>query len=314
MTSGLLILFHFLTFTFGFTALILISRRNSSVSSSVRKTFINQALFYNLTIIFMTVADIIVLASGKEMQFNKSELIFFSAMVNLNNLFSILWCLTFVLLIYKLLEITINKKIKIVLSFFCITFLLFIAYNFIGTVTHDLSYLQDITSEILCLTVVFVLGYSVYLYRKSVFIKDGKRRKAMKAFGVLFIGFSLITVFFYIDLIHLKVLSPLMSKVFIYCIDFIYNSIIVFWSCKYFDSLGTATEPIDLKNISEDQIIVKFQISKREQEIIQLVCSGKSNQEIADILFISLGTVKNHLYNIYTKLGIKNRTQLVKIF
>lgn len=131
MTSGLLILFHFLTFTFGFTALILISRRNSSVSLSVRKTFINQALFYNLTIIFMTVSDIIILTSGKELPFNKLELGFLSAMVNLNNVFSILWCLTFVLLIYKFLEITINKKLKIILSFSGITFLLLIAYNFI---------------------------------------------------------------------------------------------------------------------------------------------------------------------------------------
>jgi len=77
------------------------------------------------------VIAIIILTSGKELPFNKLELGFLSAMVNLNNVFSILWCLTFVLLIYKFLEITINKKLKIILSFSGITFLLLIAYNFI---------------------------------------------------------------------------------------------------------------------------------------------------------------------------------------
>ena len=55
----------------------------------------------------------------------------------------------------------------------------------------------------------------------------------------------------------------------------------------------------------------RHDISKREQEIIELVIKGKSNQQIEEILFISLRTVKTHLYNIYQKVGIKNRLQLL---
>ena len=55
----------------------------------------------------------------------------------------------------------------------------------------------------------------------------------------------------------------------------------------------------------------RYDISKREQEIIELVIRGKSNQQIEGILFISLRTVKNHLYNIYQKAGIKSRLQLL---
>jgi len=54
----------------------------------------------------------------------------------------------------------------------------------------------------------------------------------------------------------------------------------------------------------------KFQISSREQEIINLILNGKSNTEIEKDLFISLHTVKNHIYNIYQKLGVKSRLQL----
>jgi ligand-binding sensor domain-containing protein/DNA-binding CsgD family transcriptional regulator len=55
----------------------------------------------------------------------------------------------------------------------------------------------------------------------------------------------------------------------------------------------------------------KYDISEREQEIIKFILQGKSNKEIENKLFISLKTVKNHTSNIYKKLGIKNRSQLI---
>ncbi len=55
----------------------------------------------------------------------------------------------------------------------------------------------------------------------------------------------------------------------------------------------------------------QYDVSHREQEIITLILQGKSNREIEDELFISLKTVKNHTTNIYKKLGIKTRSQLI---
>lgn len=52
-------------------------------------------------------------------------------------------------------------------------------------------------------------------------------------------------------------------------------------------------------------------LSERELEILQLLSDGLTNQEIADQLYIVLGTVKTHNYNIYSKLGVKNRTQAI---
>ncbi|GJE41257.1 response regulator [Methylobacterium soli] len=51
-------------------------------------------------------------------------------------------------------------------------------------------------------------------------------------------------------------------------------------------------------------------LTPREQEITQLVSEGLSNKDIARATHISEGTVKIHLYNIYQKLGISNRTSL----
>ena len=55
----------------------------------------------------------------------------------------------------------------------------------------------------------------------------------------------------------------------------------------------------------------KHQITQREQEIIRLICRGKTNREIEDILFISLQTVKNNIYRIFKKLSVKNRVELI---
>jgi DNA-binding CsgD family transcriptional regulator len=55
----------------------------------------------------------------------------------------------------------------------------------------------------------------------------------------------------------------------------------------------------------------KHDLSKREFQIIELILQGKSNKEISETLFISLNTVKNHIYNLYQKLRIKNRGQLM---
>ncbi len=52
-------------------------------------------------------------------------------------------------------------------------------------------------------------------------------------------------------------------------------------------------------------------VSKREEEVLQLIADGCSSAEVADRLFISQKTVKNHLASIYHKLDARDRTQAV---
>jgi DNA-binding NarL/FixJ family response regulator len=51
-------------------------------------------------------------------------------------------------------------------------------------------------------------------------------------------------------------------------------------------------------------------VSRREKEILSHLLEGKSNREISRELAISEKTVKNHLWKLYRKLGVRNRTQL----
>ncbi len=60
-----------------------------------------------------------------------------------------------------------------------------------------------------------------------------------------------------------------------------------------------------------DTFYETYDISKREREIINQLLTGKSNKEIAAELYISYNTVKTHVKNIYRKLDVANRIQLI---
>lgn len=74
------------------------------------------------------------------------------------------------------------------------------------------------------------------------------------------------------------------------------------------DHLPTAhdkPDPIFMQRMKEAML------TPREQEVLYLVVKGLSNREIADQLFISEHTVKNHMSNIFQKLGASDRTQVI---
>jgi DNA-binding CsgD family transcriptional regulator len=54
-------------------------------------------------------------------------------------------------------------------------------------------------------------------------------------------------------------------------------------------------------------------VTRREREVIELVCTGRTNREIEGLLYVSEKTVKFHLYNAYRKLGLRNRVELVNL-
>ena len=54
------------------------------------------------------------------------------------------------------------------------------------------------------------------------------------------------------------------------------------------------------------------ELTKREFEVLGLVASGKTNKEVAELLFISVKTVETHKAHILEKLNLKNSAELVK--
>ena len=93
------------------------------------------------------------------------------------------------------------------------------------------------------------------------------------------------------------------------------NGLIIWWVIFYSGKLNRNVI-FKTENAKSDplELMLKYNISKREIEVIQLICEGLTNKEIAEKLFISIDTVKDHNSRIFQKTDVKNRTQLAKLF
>lgn len=70
-------------------------------------------------------------------------------------------------------------------------------------------------------------------------------------------------------------------------------------------------------NAGVDRILkasASFGLTKRETEIVSLVCAGRGSDEMCQALFITHATLSKHMSNIYAKTKVKNRTQLFALF
>jgi DNA-binding CsgD family transcriptional regulator len=65
--------------------------------------------------------------------------------------------------------------------------------------------------------------------------------------------------------------------------------------------------------VSSRGLYASLGISKREREVAECLAEGLTNQEIADRLYISLATVKDHNHNLFRKCGVRNRLELVNL-
>jgi DNA-binding CsgD family transcriptional regulator len=62
-----------------------------------------------------------------------------------------------------------------------------------------------------------------------------------------------------------------------------------------------------------EHVLDRYGVTKRERQIVQKICLGKTNKQIAEELYISLQTVKDHTHRIYSKIGVNSRMQLVQM-
>ena len=75
------------------------------------------------------------------------------------------------------------------------------------------------------------------------------------------------------------------------------------------DNISVKNQESKLEGLYDD-----YNLSDREKEVTRLIKQGKTNIDISDEMMISISTVKKHIYNIYGKLNVKSRTQLLAYF
>ncbi len=91
-------------------------------------------------------------------------------------------------------------------------------------------------------------------------------------------------------------------------ITFFLSLVIVLYFLLYFQN-SKMSENDAVKNIS-----VKYKLGTQEEKVLNLLIQGMSNQEIADELFVSVNTIRNHIANIYKKTGMKKKELKEKCF
>lgn len=205
----------------------------------------------------------------------------------------------------SLFEITLTRSIKtiIYLGFMVIT----LSYV-IGFILRSLN-LYCILFPILYFSFIGVGHLVLFLFLiffliKGFNIKESQKKRIILSFGIFYlIGFAFLLFGSFLPNSVKIIFHPGFMLVF---------NLAPYMGVKYLIlpylrlSLTKSQGIIILDSLSR-----KYKISKREREIAELILLGKSNREIQNQLYISLNTVKNHIYHLYQKIGVNSRGQLI---
>lgn len=199
-------------------------------------------------------------------------------------------------------------------SYFVVSIILFMVYALLNIYDGNIGSISFFPSQqeiiyifsgLQALLMGYGLFYMLILNRKT---KDVNQREAYSWFAT-----------WYVLIIILNIISlSLMAIHQIFGLLFIlgylgFHLIPVLFLHLYLQKYYVAK--VKNENFADNMstIIGKFGISKRETEVFELICKGMTNQEISDSLFISVQTVKDHIYRIFLKTGVKNRVQLTNL-
>ena len=228
--------------------------------------------------------------------------------------FLILAWYMFIRLCREIIEKKLSRTFN--LSYFSALFFIFLVYGIVIILFNLLNFGDEqyafFSSAVIFLYViievlVLVIALSQLLLHAKK-IKDEKKQKAAQTFAYL-------NLLIYLASIILFLLASQISKLaLIYLLVFFSGNIppVLYWRAylrKYFIAPALQITGI----LAMKQFLDEYKISKREEEVIQQLCEGKTNKEISETLFISLQTVKDHIYRIYQKTDVKNRVQLINL-
>jgi DNA-binding CsgD family transcriptional regulator/uncharacterized membrane protein YozB (DUF420 family) len=171
-----------------------------------------------------------------------------------------------------------------------------------AVLSSSISYLYVIL-EILVLAIALSQLF-IHAYK----IKDENKRKAVRIFASLNLIVFCTGILLYLFAQRSNTLAA------IHLLVFLSGNIppLLYWRA-YLKKHFIAPLHQETDKLTWNQFLEEFKISRREEEVIRQLCEGKTNREISDVLFISLQTVKDHVYRIYQKTDVKNRVQLINL-
>lgn len=150
------------------------------------------------------------------------------------------------------------------------------------------------------LMVVYSIGLKIAYWKRL----DGERRAITRNIAILNIVFFPGVVYdMHLYTTHqIHIFTPLF-----YCVFAVFFTVYI--AKRYFVDLKSVAA--EIAGVSLDKALARTGISSREKDIIHLMLNGLGNKDIAERLFISLNTVKTHNRNIFRKMNVKSRFELV---
>lgn len=132
----------------------------------------------------------------------------------------------------------------------------------------------------------------------------GTRKTSLGLYGGYHLGLLLLVLLVMVAGWAMPAWQPLPRSLASGVFLFLFNLFPLFW-------LRLAPPPAEAPR---SQQFERLGITPRERQIIELIQAGKTNREIAEQLFISVATVKDHNNNLFRKCGVRNRVELAGLF
>jgi DNA-binding CsgD family transcriptional regulator len=160
---------------------------------------------------------------------------------------------------------------------------------------------------LVCYVLVFLL------YFRSKGFKTSAQRRLIQSFSLFL--FLIFTVSFWLDAFQIFEVVTL-EQYLLYKSAVIYVLNVV--SLVKLKGFVKTIFPQEMSPVGTDafteRLFQKYKLTQRERQVVRLICCGKSGKDIENELFLSPHTIKEYIYRIYKKTGVKNRVQMVNLF
>lgn len=201
-------------------------------------------------------------------------------------------------------------------AFFAVHGAAFVAYAFAANrfiktpVTETLALAENILLFLSFILIGLPALLALLLVLRSDRIEDPKLRKTMTVVaGLFFAGF--VARFALVNLLPVSRFTCFSHPLIEFMAPWPPLLVLGLFLDRHYAVEVRPDRPTTARGLEE--LFERFSVSPREREVVRLLLAGKGNRDIERELFISLKTVKTHVYNVYKKMGVKSRWQLARL-
>jgi len=166
-----------------------------------------------------------------------------------------------------------------------------------------------ILSIVLILSIAYAITIGLINYNK---INDREQKRLLRNVCIVAIIFFPGIIYNEFPVFNFNInVAPLLYCSF--CTVFILFVVKIYIRDYYISEQEIESLKDSYKVHKKSNVFDKFNLSDREREVTILLLKGYSNKKIADVLFISVSTVKTHIHNVFQKTSMDNRYELIHL-